>query len=93
MESTIFTHSGPFRIRREGSWVPHPELVLDDAEDPANGDPELSYVGMNFVDLQGVPRRTRLGALLVTIMPWFKAFFGGADSCFIFFLSLSRRMG
>ena len=54
MECTVVTRFGALRIRREGSQVPYPRLVLDGTEDPIDGDLERSEVGIHPVDFNGV---------------------------------------
>ena len=41
---------------------------MDGAENAVDEDLERSKVGINSVELKGISRRTRLGALLVTIL-------------------------
>jgi len=69
MEGTVITRSGTLRVRREWLLMPHRRLVLNGTEDVIDDDLKWSEVGISSVDLQRVLRRTRLGALLVTILP------------------------
>ena len=54
MDCTVDTQSGALQIWWERSWVPHPRLVLDGAEDVINGDVKRSEVGINSVDFRRI---------------------------------------
>jgi len=70
MKYTVIARFGALCVTQEWLWPSHPRLVLMALTTRSMEiDLKQSEVGISSVGLQGVPRRTKLGVLLITILP------------------------
>ena len=71
MKGVVVSNSGTLRVRHKWSWTFEPGLVQDHTKDPVNGSLKQSEASVNSLDLNGVPRETRLRLLLEVVLPQF----------------------